>query len=449
MKRIFLFLLITQVFAAWAQPKLVDGVVAVVGKNIVLKSDVDQQYESMMQQGLGKGEGDVCKVFEELLFEKLMLHQAELDSVSVSEEEVEASIQRRMDMFIQQVGSEQKLEQYYKKSIIEIKEEMRPFMKDQMTAQKMMGTITADIKITPSEVREFFKKIPKDSLPLINSEVEYAVITHFPDAGQEAVDATIKQLNDLKERIENGSSFSTMAVLYSEDPGSAKDGGKYEGIKRGQFVKEFEAVAFNLKMGEISKPFKSEYGYHIVQLLMRRGEELDLRHILIKPKITPTNLEVSKLFLDSVRSQILNKAITFEAAAEKFSHDENSKLNGGIAMNLQTGDSRWETSQLDQAVFYDLEKLEVGRISEAAFFREPDGKEGYRLIMLISKTEPHRADLKQDYQKLQAIALRNKQNEATQKWIEEKLRDTYVRVNNEYLSCSFNSGWIKRSQYVE
>jgi len=451
MKNVLTILAATLSTLGFAQPQLVDGVVAVVGKNIVLKSDVDKQIESM------KGQQDVdpamlkpCSIFEELLFEKLLLHQAEVDSVMVTEDEVDGTIQRRLDVYIQQIGSRQKLEQYYDKSIIEIKEEMYPFVKDQMIAQRMLGQITAEVEITPTEVRSFYKKIPEDSLPLINSEVEYAQIVRYPTPSIEAIQATKDRLNELKERIEDGSSFSTMAVLYSEDPGSAKNGGKYEGIKRGQFVKEFEAVAFNLKEGEISAPFKSEYGYHIVQLLKRRGEELDLRHILIKPKISSENLEKTKEYLDSVRTAILDKKITFAEAAEKVSEDENSKQNGGIAINAQyTGDAKWEVGQLDKSVFYSIENMEAGRISEPAFFRTPDEKEGYRLIKLISKTEPHRADIKTDYQRLQAIALQNKKSEVTQEWIEEKLKTTYVRVNNAYLDCDFQRNWIKQSQYVE
>ncbi len=429
--------------------QLVDGVVAVVGKNIVLKSDVDNRFASNQDQGGANAGLDKCTIFEDLLFEKLLLHQADLDSVVVGEEEVDQAIERRIQVFVQQIGSVQKLETYYKKSVVEIKEEMRPFIKDQMTAQRMLGQITADVEITPSEVRAFYNGIPSDSLPLINSQIEFAQIVKNPKVSKEAKDAAIKQLNDLRLRVENGSSFSTLAILYSEDPGSAKNGGEYKGIKRGQFVKEFEAVAFNLSMGEVSEPFSTIYGYHIVQLQVRRGEELDLRHILIKPKISGQNLEETKQFLDSLRTQIVNKKVTFAKIAKDYSEDENSKLNGGLAMNPQSGDSRWETSQMDREIFYATEKLNVGRISEPIFFRTADGKEGFKLIKLINKTEPHRADLKTDYNIIQNVALQEKRNEATQKWIEEKLKSTYVRVNNEYFACEFDRGWIKKSQYIE
>ncbi len=450
MKRYLTALAIITCATAFAQPQLVDGVVAVVGRNIVLKSNIDDQFKNLKDQGLTDNEAEKCRIFEELLFEKLLLHQADIDSIEVSPEEVDLAIERRIGVFIQQIGSRQKLEQYYKKSVVEIKEEMQPYIQDQMVAQKMLRDITKDIEITPTEVRTFYKAIPEDSLPLINSQVEYSQIIKYPIVSKEAKQEAIDRLNDLRKRIEDGSSFSTMAVLYSEDPGSAKNGGEYEGIKRGQFVKEFDAVSFNLKAGEISEPFQTEYGYHIVQLQKRRGEELDLRHILIKPKVSQENLQKAQAELDSVRNLIISKEITFEEAAEKFSDDENSKLNGGIVMNPQSADTRWETGQLDKNIFYAVEKLEIGRISEPLFFRTPDKKEGFRLIKLVNKTEPHRADLKTDYQVIQNVAKQEKENKAIQKWIDEKVKTTYVRVNNEYFNCNFQRNWIKRSsQYVE
>lgn len=449
MKRLFSLLAVIIISTSAHSQQLIDGVVAVVGKNIVLKSDVDNRFFSNQEQGGANADLDKCTIFEDLLFEKLLLHQADLDSIVVGEEEVDQAIDRRIQVFVQQIGSEQKLESYYKKSIVEIKEEMRPFIKDQMTAQRMLGQITADVEITPSEVRAFYNGIPSDSLPLINSQIEFAQVVKNPVVSKEAKEEAISKLNDLRLRVENGSSFSTLAILYSEDPGSAKNGGEYKGIKRGQFVKEFEAVSFNLAMGEISEPFSTIYGYHIVQLQVRRGEELDLRHILIKPKISGENLEETKKFLDSLRIHVLSKKLTFENIAKEYSDDENSKFNGGLSMNPQSGDSRWETGQLDREIFYATEKLEIGRISEPIFFRTPDGKEGYKLIKLINKTKPHRADLKTDYNIIQNVALQEKRNEATQKWIEEKLKSTYVRVNNEYFECDFDRGWIKKSQYIE
>lgn len=430
-----------------AQPALVDGVVAVVGKNIVLKSDVAQQYDSRVQQSQGNYEVTQCQVFEDLLMEKLLLHQADLDSVTVSEEEVNMNIERRINMIIQQIGSKQRLEQYYDKTVLEIKEEMAPLIRNQMIAQRMMQSINADVSVTPSEVRKFYNKIPEDSLPLINTEVEYAEIVKYPVINEEAKQEAIDRLKEIKGRIAEGSSFSTMAVLYSEDPGSAKNGGEYTGIKRGQFVKEFEAVAFNLQVGEISEPFETEYGYHIVQLQMKRGQELDLRHILIKPKISPESLQQAQQFLDSLAQEIEAGHISFSEAAKLHSDNEDTRLNGGKAINPQSGDTHWETGQLDKSVFYVLQDLSIEEVSEPVFFRTEQEKEGYRLLKLNDRTEAHVADLKTDYQRLQNAAKNEKQQEILQNWIDDKLEDTYVRVNNDYLQCNFERDWIKKSQY--
>jgi peptidyl-prolyl cis-trans isomerase SurA len=431
-----------------AQGLLVDGVLAVVGKNIVLKSDLNQAMDAQRKQN-PQIEIDQCNIFEELLLEKLLLHQADLDSVEVSEDEVQANIDRRIEVFIQQIGSRQRLEQYYDKSILEIKEEMSVLIRNQMTAQRMLQTINGDIEITPSEVRLFYNAIPEDSIPLINAEIKYAEIVKFPKVSDEAKLEAIDQLTGIKDRIENGSSFSTMAVLYSDDEGSSKNGGEYKGIKRGQFVKEFEAVAFNLAINEISDPFQTEYGYHVVQLQAKRGQELDLRHVLIKPKISAENLEAAKLTMDSLRTAILAKEITFEEAAKKFSDDEASKLNGGLSVNPQTGESNWETGQLDKTIFYALESIEEGTLSTATFFRTRDEKEGYKIIKLIDRTSAHKADLGADYQRIQQVAKAEKQQEALEEWVNEKIGETYVRVNNEYLSCTFKRKWLNASQYAE
>ena len=440
-------LLILCLFAtqfSWAQPVLVDGIVGVIGRNIVLKSDWDLQVQSAKQQAQpGIPVPSSCQVLEDLFFEKLLIHQAEIDSVVVSEDEIEGTMDRRIGMLVQQIGSERKLEEYYKKSILEIKEEMRELVRNQLVAQRMQGKIADDIEITPTEVRDYYSKIPVDSLPLINTEVELSQIVVYPEVTEESSQLTIERLNELKQRVNTGSSFSTLAILYSEDPGSAKNGGEYKGIKRGQFVKEFEAVAFNMRNGEVSDPFKTEYGYHIVQLISKRGEELDLRHILIKPKISDEDLNKSKEKLDSLREQILLARISFDQAAFQISDDESTRFNNGLLMNPQTGDSKWEVNQLDRSMFYSLENLGVGEISKAVLFRTPDGKEGFRLIRLLSKTEPHRANLKDDYSRIQNVALGEKKQLAIEDWIEDKLKDTSVRINKESVDCTFRYKWQK------
>ncbi len=435
----------------WAQPSdnnLVEGVTAVVGKNIILKSEIDAQYMAFKRQNIGGMEINKCRVLEELLFQKLLIHHAEIDSITVGEDEVEGNMDRRLQQLIAQMGGDRrKLEEYYGKSIIEIKEEMRPLMTEQLTAQRMQMAITDGVEVTPTEIQEFYNKIPQDSLPLINTEVEIAQIVKYPEVSKEAEDEAIDKLKELKERIENGSSFASMAILYSEDPGSNKNGGKYTGIKRGQFVKEFEAVAFNLKIMEVSDPFKTQYGYHIVQLLEKRGEELDLRHILIKPKLSQENLEEARAFLDSLQNMLLEGAITWEEATKEFSEDEQTKNNEGVLPNLETGDTKFEVSQLDREMYNAIKDLKSGQISEPVFYRTFDQKEAFRLIRLNNRIEPHKANLRDDYQRIKGFALQEKQQRIVEEWTNEKIEQTYIKVNTNYVKeCDVDERWLKKNQ---
>jgi peptidyl-prolyl cis-trans isomerase SurA len=426
-----------------AQPVLVDGVVAVVGKNIILMSDVEMQYENMRLDGVERQDGK-CEILRELIFEKLLLHQAELDSIVVTDEEIDAQMERRINMLVAQMGGDpRRLEAYYKKTIPEIKEEMRPLMRNQEIAQRTQRAVVGEVSITPSEVAAFYNTIPIDSLPLINTEVEYAQIVKYPEVSREARSEAIQRLKNLKERIEGGSSFSTMAILYSEDPGSAKNGGEYKGIKRGQFVKEFEAIAFNLQRNQISDPFETEYGYHIVQLLQRKGEELDLRHILIKPKISGDNLDEAKIFLDSIAARVNRGEITFEEAAEKYSDDEESRYNGGIAVNPETGEPKWEADQLEKRMFVGIDPLNIQDVSKPIFFRRFDGKEGFRLVKLLNRTPPHKANLKDDYQRIRMVAENAKRQRLTEEWIASKMEETFVKVNRNVFGCEFEDVWKK------
>ncbi len=420
-----------------------DGIVAVVGANIILKSEVEDRHVNYVRQGFMENtEKDKCEAFEELLFEKLMVHRAEIDSVVVSEEEVEGTIEQRMAMLTQQMGSEERVEEYYNKSMPELKEMLQPIVYESLIAQRMQQTITKNVEVTPSEVRAFYNNMSVDSIPLINEQVEISELVVYPVVDSAAKAEAIDKLNELRERIEKGSSFSSMAVLYSEDPGSAKKGGEYKGIKRGQFVKEFEAVAFNLRRGEISKPFRTEYGFHIVQLMQRRGEELDVRHILIRPKISDESLERTKSNLDSIRDLIAEGLITFEGAVERFSEDDETKFNRGLKVNPQTGDPRWEVGDLQRDLFVLVEKLDEGDLSKATFFRTRDGKEGFRIIKVHRKVEPHRANLKEDYQFIKRMASQQKTEKRMNEWVQRNIDRTYIKVNTEIYNCDFRNSWI-------
>jgi len=426
--------LLTLAAPLWAQPipVQVDGVVAQVGKEIILQSDIAIQREALSREGQTLTD---CQMIRELLLEKLLIHHAAIDSVIIAEEEIDENIDRRIDQLVGQIGTERRLEEYYGKSILEIKEEMRPLMRNQMTAQRMQMTITETIEVTPKEVEDAVALIPLDSLPLIGTEVELAQIIIEPKVSQQAEQDAIDRLNQLRDRILGGSSFATMAILYSEDPGSNRNGGEYKGIKRGVFVKEFEAIAFNLRPGEVSAPFRTEYGFHIVQLQVKRGEELDLRHILIKPKVEQADLDAAKNLLDSLRTAILAGQVTFEDAAESFSADEESKLNGGVIMNPMTTDVRWNVEDLDRGIFYAIEKIETGGISEPALVRKPDGQEIFRILQLRDRVAPHRANLAQDFSLLKNYVQNQRKQSKMLQWVEDKKAETYIYQAPSYEGC--------------
>jgi peptidyl-prolyl cis-trans isomerase SurA len=309
-------------------------------------------------------------------------------------------------------------------------------MRNQLTAQRMQSTITENVKVTPVEVENVIKGLPLDSLPLIGTEVELAQIIINPKVSEKSEQEAIERLDQLRTRILNGSSFATMAILYSEDPGSNRNGGEYKGIKRGQFVTEFDAVSYNLEVGEISKPFKTEFGYHIVQLQAKRGEELDLRHILVKPKLEQKDLDIAQGRLDSIRTAIKAGTLSFESAAERFSEDEETKLNGGIMLNPNTMDVTFNLDQLDRGIFYAIQNLEVNDLSEASLVRDPQGKEYFRLIHLRNKIDPHRANLKQDLALLKQYVENQRRQQTMDAWVARKKAETALKVNGSYSECA-------------
>ncbi len=300
--------------------------------------------------------------------------------------------------------------------------------------------MTLDVKITPSEVRSYYKDIPKDSLPLLNSEVKMSQIVKLPPVNQEEIESVKNKLQEIRYRVLNGENFATLAILYSEDPGSAKQGGELGLFGRGEMYPEFEAAAFTIKAGEVSDVVKTEAGYHILQFIERRGEYVNVRHILIRPKVSPLDLAKAKVQLDSISVEIEKKEITFEEAVVKYSEDP-SKNNGGLLINPMTGTTLFESDQLDPKVFFVVDKLEVNEISSPVQFQTDDGKDAYRILKLLARTEPHTANLKQDYDKVQEWALADKKQNELNKWMEEKVGNTYVKLNDEYKNCKFSKEW--------
>jgi peptidyl-prolyl cis-trans isomerase SurA len=439
---LYLFLSFNLISFAQKEGKLLDQIVAVIGNQIIKQSDINSQLQQIQNQL--KEQGDTtkispCEILEDLVFEKLMLDQAQKDSIVVSEAQVEAELDRRIRFFVLQIGSEKKLEEYYGKSINSIKDEFRTSIKNQLLTQQMQQKISGNVTVTPAEVKAFYNRFPIDSLPFVNAEVEIGQIVIEPTISKEAKAAAKEKLNTLRERILKGENFSTLAVLYSEDPGSARKGGELGLVPRGTFVPEFEAAAYNLKQGEVSKIIETEFGYHILQLIERRGEQINVRHILITPKLDGSDLLRAKNKIDSVYAILKADTLSFAEVAMRYSDDKATKDNGGLIINPQTNTTRFEMNQIDPSLFFVIDKLKVGEYSEPQIFQTQGGKQAYRILYLKTRTEPHRANLKDDYQRLQEAALAFKQNEITRKWISKKLQTTYLRIIPEYTTCNFET----------
>ncbi len=427
--------------------KVIDQIVAVIGQNIILESDIENQYyQYRMQSGIiGGGSSVRCQMLESLLFQKLLLNQAEIDSIVISDTEIQQTMDQRLRYFIAQLGSRERFEEYYGKSIEEFKEEFSSDIENQLKVEKTQGSIVENVTVTPAEVRSFFKDIPTDSIPLVNSMVEIGELIRMPPVTLEQKLMIKDRLRGLRERVMAGETFSTLAILYSEDPGSAKKGGELGFYGRGELYKEFEAIAFKLGDGEVSEIVETQAGFHIIQLIERKGEYVNVRHILLKTKVSPLDLAMAKAYLDTVAGLINTDSLTFDEAVLQYSDGEN-KNNGGLLINPMTGTTGFEVSDLDPQVSFVIDKLKVGEISKPAMMETEDGKQAYRLLYLKKRTLPHRANMREDYDKIQSWALEQKKAEAFQEWIAKKAAKTYIRINDKFRQCDFEFGWFESQE---
>lgn len=439
---IYLTILFFSLGKLQAQEKVVDRIIAVVGQNMVLESEVETQYLQAKVQGTieGSARSVKCQILENMLLENLLLNQAELDSVQVSDSEVEQSLDQRLRYFISQFGSQEKLEEYYGKSIIEIKEEFRDLVKNNMLVTQVQNNITKNVFVTPSDVKEFYRNIPIDSIPLISAQVEMRQIIKIPPVSMEQKVMIKEKLRDLRRRVVEGENLATLAILYSDDPGSAAKGGEIGFFGRGELYPEYEAIAFKLKEGEISEIIETKAGFHIVQLIERKGDYINTRHILLQTKPSPIDLENAKNKLDSILVQIRNGEITFEDAAIKYS-DDPGKFGGGYIINPYTGTTWFEMNQLEPQVSFVLNKLEVGQVSSPVPTQTEDGKEAFRLVKLQSRTEPHQANLSDDYSYLQELTLQQKKQQKLLEWVNKNVDNAYIMVIDDYKNCGFNYNW--------
>lgn len=434
-----------------AQPKgeVIDGVVAVIGENMILKSAIEEQYANYLTSGKPVTEGTRCELFEELMFSKLLLSQAKEDSLYVTEDQIEGEIDRRLRYFINQFGSKEKLEEFYEKSVDEIKLEFHDPIQDQLMTQRMQEQITGSVEIAPGEVKVFFEEIPRDSLPEISAQVELAQIVRKPPLNEGEREKARQKLLSFRERIMNGEDFGTLAYLYSEDPGSARENGDLGFMSRAELVPEFAAVAFNLEKNEVSGVVETEFGFHLIKMVERNGQKVNVRHILVTPKIVNSDLQTAKTFLDSIKGNIQKiDTLTFYDAAIKYSQDKDTRYSGGTIVNPLTGAATFEmeqVSQIDPSLYLMLDKLKVGDIAGPEITQLRDGSRAYRLVKLTNVTEAHTANLKQDYQFIQNMALINKRDEVMNQWIKSHVNRFYLKVDDSFSTCAFKYDWTVSS----
>ncbi len=427
------------------QAQVIDKIVAVVGNNIIMQSDIEEQYMQYRMQGGIKGSASSirCEILEDMLFRKLMLNQAELDSITVSDEQIDSEVDRYIRYYLSQFGSQEKLEKYYDKPMKDIKNDLRDMLKEKQLMEEVQRKIVEGVNATPSDVREFYNNIPKDSIPMVSAQYEIAELVKKPPITLDEKLAVKERLYGLRSRILKGERFSTMALLYSEDPGSAKKGGELGFKGRGELVPEFEAAAFALKDGEISEVVETEYGYHIIQLIERRGDYINVRHILLTVRVSPEALQTAYNELEYIADLIRKDSITFDEAVKVHS-DEDDKTNGGYLINPVTGGTLFAAEDLDQQVSVVINRLQVGEVSDPVPMKTKNDKDAYRLLMIKKKTTPHKANLKEDYALIQQWTMQKLRQDAINKWIDAKSSKAYVKISDDYKDCDFNFDWNLR-----
>ena len=451
MRIILIIFLLLSNYLLKAQPVLADKIIGIVDDRIILLSEIEAQYLQNTYQVTSPIPPEFkCELLNAALTEKLMVAQAILDSVEVTDEQVENELDRRVRTFANVAGSIEKLEEYYGKSILEMKDEFRPQVRENLLADGEKAKIAGGLKVTPSEVMTYFNNIPKDSLPYYNAAMELGELIIYPKVSDAVRTYSKDKIADLLTRINNGEDFATLASTYSEDPGSADRGGELGFVNRGELDPNFEAAAFGLKKpNEVSGIIESTYGFHIIQLIERRGDRINVRHILIRPKTTSFDLTTAGKLMDSIYELIQSGKYTFTEAVYKFSEDDYSKGNGGMLVNPSTGTNQFDVSELgnyDQTLVPATDTLQVGAISRPMLFRNERGETGYRILFMKSKIKPHQANLKDDYNRIQDMALGQKQVDTINKWLQDRIAKSYVFVAPEFHNCKVIKRWINNQQ---
>ena len=451
MRPISLLFLFIAPLVLWAQDDLasrikIDGVSAVIGDYVILDSDIDKTIVEMESQGIDVRGISKCQLLGKLMEDKLYAHHAVQDSLEVNVEEIYATVDQIIDNFTQQLGSIEKVLEFYKKEDeASFRQDIFEINKVQKLSSMMQNQIIENVEVTPEEVRVFFESIPEIDLPTFGTELEISQIVIEPEVSEAEQDRIINQLRTFREDVlERGSSFASKAILYSQDPGSRATGGKYTlNRKRPQMVKEFRDEAFSLEEGEISEPFKTDFGWHILTVDKIRGQEVDVRHILLTPKIEPAQLAEAKKKLDTLSKRIRDNEISFKDAALEFSDEKETKFNGGVLINPQTGDTRFELTNLDPVLYSQIRNLEDNEISAPLVEEDRSGLKKYKILKVSNRFDEHKADFSTDYVKIKALALKEKQLNTIQEWMQDKIESTYIYLNKAKRNCEFTNNWQK------
>lgn len=444
MKRILFISIICLLGASSYSQGIIDKIVGIVGNEIIMMSDIENQYIQMASQQMNVKENTRCEILEDMLFQKLLYVQAQKDSIEVTPKEVETELDRRLSVFINQIGSEQKLEEYFGKTIKSIKEDLRSTIEEQMMAQKVQQKIIGDTKVTPSEVKRYYESLPADSIPTIEAYYELSEIVIKPEVSKEDKEKVIAELNKIRERIQNGESFSTMAVLYSEDPGSAMKGGELGFVSKTDLVPEFSQVAFNLTSPlDVSQVVETEYGFHIIQMIEKKGNMMNFRHILMKPKVSMEALEAADKKANEVYNILKTDTISFVDAVKKYSNGD-SKGSDGKVMNPYYGDAHMTSDFLDPYTKSAVMPLKEGEYSKPFLSTDNKGIRVIKIVRLDLDVKEHKANMKDDYLTLQRYALEDKNSKLIDEWIKDKVKGVYIKVDDEYKDCKFNVDcWTK------
>lgn len=421
-----------------SQGTLIDGIAAIVGRSTILFSELEVQYLQYrkMESTTTSPQDAKCSLLEDMIFGKMLLDKAEFDSLTINDNQVQNEMEYRLRYFAAQIGSLEKLQEFYDKPLDEIKEELRQSIKEQNMVDMARNEITKGVFITPSEVRRLFKDLPADSIPMVNSEVVIQEIVKQPKVGLEQIIEIKERLRTFRQRVLNGEKFATLAILYSEDPGSASKGGELGYYGRGELYPEFETAAFKLEPGQISDVVETKAGFHVIEMIDRRGDYINVRHILLRPKVSLEDLAQAAQTLDSIAGLINNELITIDEAIKQFS-DSDNKISGGYLVNPNTNSTKWQLNQLDPKQLYVIDKLKEGEISSAVPFETAESYQAYRLLYLKSKTEPHRATLDTDYDVIFNWALNKKKMSVLEKWVQKQSKNTYIRIDDQFLNCDF------------